>query len=59
MLEKNNIKMIEEIKIVDEGKRWQYAGTSSLEKLKYEEWLDKVRKEVLLSVIDTECKISE
>lgn len=22
-------------------------------------WLDKVRKEVLLSVIDTECKISE
>jgi predicted acetyltransferase len=39
------LKMIEEIKIVDEGKRWQYAGTSSLEKLKYEEWLEKVTKE--------------
>lgn len=39
------LNMLEEVKITDADKRWQYAGMSSLEELTYEEWQTKVMKE--------------
>lgn len=38
--------MLEEIRVVDAGLRWQYSGMSSLEKYdNYEDWLKKVMQE--------------